>query len=371
MEPCLSASFSYNLKTGEDCEPAILLFHFCFFFFTEVGHPLWRDSLVSSDTHKAPIARPESGFEDSELDESAPSSRVSSTWKGYNLSSVQQSVDNITIEMHPRPRANTDSASPESKRSSKSNPFNDDKATSAASIRDKSSFSQIKNTPPPKPPRTFETERSEGRASFRYKPPPKPPRTFEYDSQTQANFSSSLYWNFPRPRDRVYQTQVSLPGNLGGSLVSNDSVDGGGSEEILPPYSPHHTKRKQIERKALQNAGETFITDDNEKSSLISKTPTDRNFEVRQRGKPSSVLSSIPQSRLSASDSGLNVSPEEVVLLGSVKPRTGRRKRNPLKQAASENLHWACSGANNAVHSDPAAVGSVPHLDANFMETML
>lgn len=326
-------------------------------------HPLWRISALISEARKAPIARPESGLEDSDLEESAPSTRVSASWVDYTLPSVQQSTDNVVIDMHPRPRANTDlSDSPGSERSSKLQQIAS-KATSAGSITASLDYSRTNGNPPPKPPRTFETERSEGRQSFRYKPPPKPPRTFEYDSQIQANFSSSLYWNFPRPRAWRYQTQFSSP-DLDGSTLSTDSVDRRESEEVLAPYSPHRKNGPQYFRTISDHVDNHNKNSD--KVSLFSKQTVHLNGEAVRRPKPRSVESSGPESRFSVSDSGLNISQEEEFLLGSVKPRTGRRKRNPLKQAASETLHHACSSFERA--DQPLTSRGT---DANFLETTL
>lgn len=330
-----------------------------------MDHPLWRISVLSAEARRAPIARPESGFEDSDLEESAPSSRVSANWVSYTLPSLQQSTDNIVIDMHPRPRANTDlSDSPASQRSSKLQQIAN-KATSASSIPVSLACSPPNSDPPPKPPRTFETEKSEGRQSFRCKPPPKPPRTFEYDSQIQANFSSSLYWNFPRPRARRYRTQFSSP-ELDGSTLSTDSVDGRESEEVLDPYSPHRKHGWQFNFRSVNDQVDDHI-EDNDKISLFSKQTSHLNGDAVRRPKPRSVDSSGPEYRFSVSDSGLNISQEEEFLLGSVKPRTGRRRRNQLlKQAASETLHNACASLERT--DQPLASRQT---NANFLETTL
>lgn len=345
----------------------------------EVGHPLWRITALISETPKAPIARPESGFDDSDLEESAPSARVSANWKGFTLPSVQQSTDNVEIDLHPRPRANTNlSDSPSSQRSLKTLDYITSKTTSAGSIPGfVHTPVQASCSPPPKPPRTFETERSEGRQSFRYKPPPKPPRTFEYDSQIQANFSSSLYWNFPRPRARRFQTQISSP-ELDGSALSTDSVDrqdGQESEVALEPYSPHrqqkiqqYTSLPQSDKGEFNHTEDTSPLDEtNDKTTLFSKQSSYHNGEAVRRPKPRSGDDcSGPESRYSVSDSGLNISQEEMFLLGSVKPRAGRRKRNALKQATSETLHRA-----RLNFSSPDQSMNGPHRDANFLETTL
>ena len=329
-----------------------------FVLITDVRQPLWRISALISEARKAPIARPESGLEDSDLEESAPSKRVSVSWVDYTLPPVQQINDNV-IDIHPRPRANTDhSDSPGYERSSKLQEIAS-KTTSAGSINSKLDCSRENGNPPPKPPRTFETERSEGRQSFRYKPPPKPPRTFEYDSQIQANFSSSLYWNFPRPRAWKYQTQYSSF-DLDGSTLSSDSVDGRESEEVLTPYSPHRKKGPQYFRTVSDHVDNHSRNTD--KVSLFSKQAVHVNGEAVRRAKPRSVGSSGPESRISVSDTGLNISLEEEFLLGSVKPRTGRRKRNPLKQAASETLH-------HSERADQPLTGR--RTNANFLETTL
>lgn len=328
-----------------------------------MNHPLWRISALTSEARKAPIARPESGLEDSDLEESAPSTRVSASWVDYTLPSVKQSTHNVDIDMHPRPRANTDlSDSPGSERSSKLQQISS-KATSAGSITVSLDYTRTNVNPLPKPPRTFETEKSEGRQSFRYKPPPKPPRTFEYDSQIQANFSSSLYWNFPRPRARRYQTQLSSPG-LDGRALSTDS-DGRESEEVLAPYSPHRKHGRQSNFRSIDDQVDDH-NESNDKISLFSKQTSHLNGEAVRRPKPRSIESSGPESRFSVSDSGLNISQEEEFLLGSVKPRTGRRKRNPLKQAASETLHNACSSFER---TDQPLTSR--RADANFLETTL
>ena len=339
----------------------------CFCSLTEIGHPLWRITALTSEARKAPIARPESGFDDSDLEESAPSSRVSANWRGFTLPSVQQSTDNVVIDLHPRPRANTDLS--DSQRSLKTLDYITSKTTSAGSIpRFVHTPLQSNGSPPPKPPRTFETEKSEGRESFRYKPPPKPPRTFEYDSQVQANFSSSLYWNFPRPRARRYLTQISSP-ELDGSTLSTDSVDEQESQEILPPYSPHRHKMPQFNSLPRYVEAGTYTEDtqdDNDKLTLFSKQSSHHNGEAIRRPKPRSDESSGPESRYSVSDSGLNISQEEMFLLGSVKPRAGRRKRNALKQATSETLHRTRSNFDSV--DKPL---TSPQRDANFLETML
>ena len=325
-------------------------------------HPLWRISALISETRKAPIARPESGLEDSDLEESAPSKRVSASWVDYTLSSVRQSTDNV-IDMHPRPRANTGPSDPPGfERSSKIQHISG-KTTSAGSMSAKLDYSPTNGHPPPKPPRTFETERSEGRQSFRYKPPPKPPRTFEYDSQIQANFSSSLYWNFPRPRAWKYRTQFSSF-DLDGSNLSSDSVDRKESEEVLAPYSPHRKNGPQYFRTISDHADNH--SRNNEKVSLFSKQAVHVNVAAVRRQKPHSVESSGPESRFSVSDSGINISQEEEFLLGSVKPRTGRRRRNPLKQAASETLHHASS---NFEDDDQPLTSR--RINTNFLETTL
>ena len=326
-----------------------------------MNHPLWRVSALSQESRRAPIARPESGFDDSDLEESAPSSRVSATWASYTLPSVQQSTDNVVIDIHPRPRANTDlTDSPSSERSTKLQ-HDSSKTTSAGSISTNISCTRPNGGPPPKPPRTFETERSEGRQSFRYKPPPKPPRTFEYDSQIQANFSSSLYWNFPRPRARRYQTQFSSP-DLDGSNLSSDSVDGRESEEILSPYSPHRNNRQEFNFRVI-NSQVNGDLEDNERISLFSKQTCHLNGEAVRRPKPRSVESSGPECRFSVSDSGLHISQEEEFLLGSVKPRAGRRKRKQLQQVTSETLQHACSSTDEPLITRKA--------DASFLETTL
>lgn len=339
----------------------LIIFFFSFFRAIELNHPLWRVAALSSESRRAPIARPESGFEDSDLEESAPSSRVSATWANYILPSVQQSTDNVVIDIHPRPRANTDlSESPTSERFTKL--YNDtSKATSSGSISTNISCTPRSNgAPPPKPPRTFETERSEGRQSFRYKPPPKPPRTYEYDSQIQANFSSSLYWNFPRPRAQRYQTQFSSP-DLDGSNLSSDSLDGKESGEILPPYSPHR-KQKQFTFRIINDHVNGDLEDNRENSSF-SKQSCHLNGDAIRRPKARSIESSGPESRFSVSDSGLHISQEEEFLLGSVKPRGGRRKRKPIKQATSEILQHSCSTADQPL--------TTRRTDANFLETTL
>ena len=342
-----------------------LVYSVCGFFvlITDGRHPLWRISALISEARKAPIARPESGLEDSDLEESAPSKRVSVNWVDYTLPPVQQITDNV-IDIHPRPRANTDhSDSLGSERSSKLQEIAS-KATSVGSINAKLDYSPANCNPPPKPPRTFETERSEGRQSFRYKPPPKPPRTFEYDSQIQANFSSSLYWNFPRPRALKYpQTQFSSF-DFDGSTLSSDSVDGKESEEVLTPYSPHRKKGPQYFRTISDHVDNHSRS--NDKDSLFSKQPVHVNGEAVRRPKPRSVESSGPEARISVSDTGLNISQEEEFLLGSVKPRTGRRKRNPLKQAASETLHHSSS---NFERADQPLTGL--RTNTNFLETTL
>ena len=308
---------------------------------------------------------------------------MSANWKGFTLPSVQQSTDNVEIDLHPRPRANTDlSDSPSSQRSLKTLDYITSKTTSAGSIPGfVHTPVQANCSPPPKPPRTFETERSEGRQSFRYKPPPKPPpkppRTFEYDSQIQANFSSSLYWNFPRPRARRFQTQISSP-ELDGSALSTDSVDrqdGQESEVALEPYSPHrqqkiqqYTSLPQSDKVEFNHTEDTSPLDEtNDKTALFSKQSSYHNGEAVRRPKPRSGDDcSGPESRYSVSDSGLNISQEEMFLLGSVKPRAGRRKRNALKQATSETLHRA-----RLNFSSPDQSMNGPHRDANFLETTL
>lgn len=264
--------------------------------------------------------------------------------------------------MHPRPRANTvQSDSPCSERSAKLQQIAS-KATSAGSIPEQT---RTNVNPLPKPPRTFETEKSEGRQSFRYKPPPKPPRTFEYDSQIQANFSSSLYWNFPRPRARRYHTQLSSPGPDGSNL-STDSVDGMESEEVLAPYSPHRKNAAQPNFRPINYQVEDNINDSSDKISLFSKQTSHLNGEAVRRPKPRSIESSGPESRFSVSDSGINITQEEEFLLGSVKPRGGRRKRNLLKQAASETLNYTCSSFER-----PDQPLTTRRNDANFLETTL
>lgn len=276
--------------------------------------------------------------------------------------------------MHPRLRTHTDlSDSPASQRSLKAldDLTNVNQTTSAGSIPSfvHTPFQRI-ISPPPKPPRTFETERSEGRESFRYKPPPKPPRTFEYDSQIQVNFSSSLYWNFPRPRTRRLQTQISSP-DLDGNSLSTDWIDGQESVEILPPYSPHRRKIPQFISQFQNGERENHVEDthpmdNNDKITLISKPSPHHNGDAVTRRNPRLVESSGPESRYSVSDSGLNISPEEAFLLGSVKPRAGRRKRNALKEATSDTLHHVPSRFDRA--KQPL---TGPQRDRSFLETTL
>ena len=351
--------------------------HCVFIFATDIGHPLWRITTLVSEARKAPIARPESSFEDSDLEDSAPSSRVSArvsaNWKDFTLSSVQQSTEHVIIDMHPRPRTNIDlSDSPDSQRSLKTLDQMTSLATSTGSVPINCNDTPVQtiNSPPPKPPRTFETEKSEGRQSFRYKPPPKPPRTFEYDSQIQLNFSSSLYWNFPRPRAQRYQNQFSSP-DLDSSTFSSQAVDGNESEEVLAPYSPHRRKIPQFNSLPRNGVGESHIEngyplDNDDKVNLFSKQSSNQNGKAVRRSKSRSGESSGPESRFSVSDSGLNISQEEMFLLGSVKPRTRRGKRNGLKQATSETLHRGRSNFDS--NNQPP---NSPQRDPNFLETML
>jgi len=343
----------------------------------EVGHPLWRITALVSEARKAPIARPESGFDDSDLDDNLPSSRVSANWKSFTLPSVQQSIDDVIVDMHPRPRlrANTDitDLSPDSQRSLKALDDLTNKTSSLGSVQSFASTSLSRNVaPPPKPPRTFETERSEGRESFRYKPPPKPPRTFEYESQIQANFSSSLYWHFPRPRNRMFQTQISSP-EVDGSSLSCDSVDGKESVEVLPPYSSHRSKLPQFyspSHNAVKKEikmDDSLRLDDNAKGTSVPKLSSYPNGDAVRRPKHRSVESSGPESRHSISDSGLHISQEEMFLLGSVKPRAGRRKRKTLKQTASETLHHVRVN----VEEYEQLLGPSPRRDRSFLETTL
>lgn len=337
----------------------------------EVNHPLWRLTALVSEARKAPIARPESGFDDSDLDDSLVSSRVSANWKGLTLPSVWQSTDKV-VDIHPRPRANTDigDLSPDSQRSLKTLDDLTDKTFSAGSMQ---SFVSLQRNipPPPKPPRTFETERSEGRESFRYKPPPKPPRTFEYESQIQANFSSSLYWHFPRPHNRVIQTQISSP-ELDGSTISTELLDGQESEEVLPPYNPHRSKLPQFYSTSQNGEVEVYVDDalplhNSAKASLFSTVSTHHNGDAIRRPKRRSIESPGPESRHSISDSGLNISQEEMFLLGSVKPRGGRRKkRKALKHTTSETLRHV----RGSIEENQQLLDS-PRIDRSFLETTL
>lgn len=338
---------------------------------------MWRITALVSEARKAPIARPESGFDDSDLDDSLPSSRVSANWKSFTLPSVQQSINDVIVDMHPRPRprASTDIAdlSPDSQRSLKALDDLTNKTTPIGSVQSCASTSLLRNvTPPPKPPRTFETERAEGRESFRYKPPPKPPRTFEYESQIQANFSSSLYWHFPRPRNQIFQTQISSP-ELDGSSLSCDLVDGKESEEVLPPYSLHRSKLPQfyspshnaVKREIKMD--DSLPLDDNAKVTLFPKVSSYANGDAVRRPKHRLVESSGPESRHSISDSGLHISQEEMFLLGSVKPRDGRRKRKALKHTTSETLHHVRVN----LEETEQLLGHSPRGDRSFLETML
>lgn len=110
-----------------------------------------------------------------------------------------------------------------------------------------------------------------------------------------------------------------------------------------------------------------YTLDDDDTVALFTKQPSTQNGVAVRRSKPHSDESSTPESRFSVSDSVLNISQEELFLLGSVKPRGGRRKRNGLlKQAASETLHSThpnLNGVNQPLTS--------PHRDPNFLETML
>ena len=78
--------------------------------------------------------------------------------------------------------------------------------------------------------------------------------------------------------------------------------------EALPPYSSHKKYRRLDE-----------TTTDHENS---------KNFQALSPGRESTQESSpiLDSSRLSFSDSIVYVSPEESLLLGSVKPRRGRRR---------------------------------------------
>lgn len=106
--------------------------------------------------------------------------------------------------------------------------------------------------------------------------------------------------------------------------------------------------------------------DDNDKITLVSKPSPHHNGDAVTRRNPRLVESSGPESRYSVSDSGLNISPEEAFLLGSVKPRAGRRKRNALKEATSDTLHHVPSRFDSA--KQPL---TGPQRDRSFLETTL
>ena len=270
--------------------------------------------LVRNISGVAPLARPESGLDDSDLEDDPPS-RISKSWKDYTLSTVQQSSDSLD---KPRPRASTENFA--SRKSNDVSPKS-------------SSFSSL---PPPKPPRTFETERFEGRQSFRIKVPPKPPRTFEHDSQSTLNYCS-LDWNFPRHKGRAVHT------------CSHNSLDGSREyfvdSEVRPPYSSHKRYRRLEEN--------------------ISNGHQDPgNFPVGFESPGAESRGGAPakfEARFSFSDSVVNISPEETLLLGSVKPRRGRRSRQKALQRLSHEVSA----------EQLASAKSAPGLSASLLETPL
>lgn len=167
-----------------------------------------------------PLARPESTFDETELDESAPSSRLSSTWKDFHLPIVEQSIDSLNSS---RSRSEAP-LSPIAVKSLSSTPtihkHLNDQFFSIPSIP----ASQSAFTAPPKPPRTFETERSREWNSSDYNTsissynsvqspcsmaPAKPPRTYEYIMVDSASYSYDL--NSFSPTLSPYKESFSYP----------------------------------------------------------------------------------------------------------------------------------------------------------------
>ena len=169
-----------------------------------------------------------------------------------------------------------------------------------------------------------------------------------------------------------FRLRYLLP-KVDGSSLSCDSVDGKESVEVLPPYSSHRSKLPQFyspSHNAVKKEikmDDSLRLDDNAKGTSVPKLSSYPNGDAVRRPKHRSVESSGPESRHSISDSGLHISQEEMFLLGSVKPRAGRRKRKTLKQTASETLHHVRVN----VEEYEQLLGPSPRRDRSFLETTL
>lgn len=144
-----------------------------------------------------PLARPESSIDDSDLEDSGGSSRISTTWKDFTLPPVDQSIDSLTLS-----RSQCDGLlSPVTS------------SCTTPTLSTSSDQQSILTKPPPKPPRTFVgdnqkdwslvngTKSSLGNSCHLpsvdensplqspERGPPKPPRTFEYVMIDAASYS--------------------------------------------------------------------------------------------------------------------------------------------------------------------------------------
>ena len=111
---------------------------------------------------------------------------------------------------------------------------------------------------------------------------------------------------------------------------------------------------------------ESLPLNDSANVALLSKVSSHQNGDAIRRPKRRSVESSGPESRHSFSDSGLNISQEEMCLLGSVKPRGRRRKPKALKQTTSETLHHVRVNLE-----EKQQLLDRPQRDRSFLETTL
>ena len=190
-------------------------------------------SLCSIESARAPIARPESSIDDSDVEENLPPQRISRRWENFRLSLVEQSSN--SLDLTPRLRSSTNERLIERCQTLPSKLPKTSASTSLPGSLNASrtlSFHSPRGRPPTKPPRTFATELAVGKPWFSCKPPAKPPRTFEHNTDSKA--FSSLDWDFPYSRGIGYDTPSlqSLSGARGSDFRYSDGA-------TMSPYSPH------------------------------------------------------------------------------------------------------------------------------------
>lgn len=217
-------------------------------------------SLCSIESARAPIARPESGIDDSDNEDKPQAQRISRRWETFRLSMVEQSSD--SLEVTPRQRSSTNEKLIERTQVLSSKCTKSSASTSLPGSLNASrtlSFYSPRGKPPRKPPRTFATEFAQGVPSFSCKPPPKPPRTFEHCSEQDLNSKtfSSLDWDFPISRTTDSNT-YSL------TEVQNISVG-----EIFPAHNPH--KRRKRFANSDQNPSAEPMKDNLSFNSVINE----------------------------------------------------------------------------------------------------